>query len=91
VVRAPWWMMALTAGFILLSSAALGVAIHLATREDGADTGGGDVGGGPGLGRGSPGGGGGDVEPEWWPEFERQLAGYAAEQESARTRQPVEC
>jgi hypothetical protein len=91
VVRAPWWMNALTATAILLGSVALGVAIHLATREEQGEAGGGDVGGGPGLCPEDPAGGGGDAEPEWWPEFERQLAGYAAQQESAGSPQPVEC
>jgi hypothetical protein len=92
VVRAPWWMMAVTVGFSLLGSTGLGVAIHLATREEGGEAGGGDTGGGPELNPESPGGGGGDAQPEWWPDFERQLAAYAAQQERVqRSRQPVEC
>jgi hypothetical protein len=36
----------------------------------------------------SPVDGGGPVEPAWWPEFERELARYTAQQERAK-REPV--
>jgi hypothetical protein len=86
-VHGPMWMMALTGLVFALSSVAMGVAIHLATseEEDRHDEG---EGGTPSLSPETPGGGGHD-EPLWWPEFERQLAAYAARRE--RERQPVDC
>jgi hypothetical protein len=86
VVHGPVWMMALTVSVFALSSVAMGVAIHLATyeEEDRHDGGGG---GAPSLSPEAP-GGGGDDEPLWWPEFERQLAAYAAQRD--RERQPVD-
>jgi hypothetical protein len=87
VVHGPAWMMALTLSVFGLSSAALGIAIHLATYEE-EDRRDGGAGGAPGLGPEAPDGGGGD-EPLWWPEFERQLAAYAARPD--RERLPVDC
>jgi hypothetical protein len=85
VVHGPVSMMALTVSVFALSSVAMGVAIHLATyeEEDGHD---GGAGGAPGLGPEAP-DGGGDDEPLWWPEFERQVAAYAARRD--REHQPV--
>lgn len=87
VVNAPVWMIVFTASVFALSSVTLAVAIHLATyeEEDGHD---GGEGGAPSLGPEAPDGGGND-EPPWWPEFERQVAAYAARRD--RQRQPVDC
>jgi hypothetical protein len=87
VVHGPVWMMALTAAVFALSSVAMGVAIHLATYEE-EDRHDGGAGGPPSLSPDAP-NGGGDDEPAWWPEFERQVAAYAARRD--RERQPVEC
>jgi hypothetical protein len=84
VLHAPLWMMALTGSVFGLSSVAMGVAIHLATSEEENRHDGG-AGGAPSLGPEAPSGGG--DEPVWWPEFERQVATYAAQ--SDRERQPV--
>jgi hypothetical protein len=91
LVRGPSWMVALTSLCIALGSAAMALAIHFVTREEEDGGGGGDVGGGPGPEPAAPRDGGGDLEPPWWPEFERQLASYAADQERERPAQPVEC
>lgn len=87
VVHGPVWMTALTVSVFALSSVAMGVAIHLATyeEEDGHD---GGAGGAPGQSADTPDGGGDDT-PLWWPEFERQVAAYAARRD--RERQPVDC
>jgi hypothetical protein len=79
-------MMALTASVFALSSLAMGVAIHLATyeEEDRHDGGAGEA---PSLSPEAPNGGG--DEPLWWPEFERQVAAYAARRD--RERQPANC
>ncbi len=87
VDRGPVWMMALTGSVFALSSVAMGVAIHLATREEEEDCDDGGAGGAPSLSPEAP-RGGGDDEPPWWPEFERQVAAYAARR--ARARQPVD-
>jgi len=87
VVHGPAWMMAFTVSVFALSSLAMGVAIHLATYEE-EDRHDGGAGGAPRLGPEAPDGGGKD-EPVWWPEFERQVADYAARRD--RERQPVEC
>ncbi len=87
VVHGPAWMMGVTGSVFAVSAVAMGIAIHLATSvEEDADDGGG--GGAPYLQPEAP-GGGGDDEPLWWPEFERQVAAYAARQK--RERQPVDC
>jgi hypothetical protein len=85
VVHGPLWMLALTGAVFAVSAVAMGIAIHLATceQEDRHDEGGG---GAPSLNPETPGGGGGD-EPVWWPEFEREVAAYAAQLD--RERQPV--
>jgi hypothetical protein len=87
VVHGSVSMMALTTSVLAVSSVAMGVAIHLATyeEEDRPDDGGG---GAPIHGPEAPNGGGGD-EPPWWPEFERQVAAYAARGD--RERHPVGC
>jgi hypothetical protein len=86
VVHGPLWMMALTGSVFALSSVAMGVAIHLATYEE-EDHHDGGAGGAPNLSPEAPGSGGND-EPLWWPEFERQLAAYAARRD--REPQPVD-
>jgi hypothetical protein len=86
-VHGPVWMTALTGSVFALSSVAMGVAIHLATYEE-EDRQDGGAGGTPGLSPEAP-DGGGDDEPPWWPEFERQVAAYAARRD--RERQPVDC
>jgi hypothetical protein len=86
VVHGPVWMMALTASVFVLSSLAMGVAIHLATCEE-EDRHDGGAGGAPSLIPEAP-DGGGDDEPVWWPEFEAQMAAYAARRD--RERQPVD-
>jgi hypothetical protein len=87
VVHGPVWMMAVTGSVFALSSVAMAVAIHLATCEE-EDRHDGGAGGAPSLSPQAP-DGGGDDEPLWWPEFERQLAAYAARRD--RERQPVDC
>jgi hypothetical protein len=85
VLRGPLWMMALTGSMLALSSVAMGLAIHLAIlEEEGRHDGGAGV--APTVGPEAPGGGGND-EPLWWPEFQRQVAAYAARRD--RERQPV--
>lgn len=87
VVHGPALMVALTISVFALSSVAMGIAIHLATSEEEDDQDGG-AGEAPGLSPRAP-DGGGDDEPPWWPEFERQMAAYAAARR-ARERQPVD-
>ena len=87
VVHGPVGMMAFTGLVFALSSVAMGVAIHLATCEE-EDRHDGGAGGAPSVSPEAP-DGGGDVEPLWWPEFERQVAAYAARRD--RVRQPVDC
>lgn len=95
VLRAPVEMTAFTAVVFAISSVAMGIAIHRATvEEEGRQDGG--QGGAPPVVPETPGGGGND-EPVWWPEFQRQLAAYAARPDRAyrartdRERQPVDC
>jgi hypothetical protein len=87
VVHWPVWIMGLTSSVFALSSIAMGVAIHLATREE-EDRDDGGAGGAPMLNPQAPDDDGGD-EPPWWPEFEREVAAYAARRR--RQRQPVDC
>lgn len=93
VLRAPLWMTAFTAVVFAISSVAMGIAIHRATVEEEDGQHGGE-GGAATVTPASPGGGGND-EPVWWPEFQRQLAAYAARPDRAyagrpdRERQPV--
>jgi hypothetical protein len=87
LVHGPAWMMVLTFSLFTLSSVAMGVAIHLATYEE-EDLHDGGAGGAPSPSPEAP-GGGGDDEPLWWPEFERQMAAYAARRD--RERQPIDC
>jgi hypothetical protein len=83
VLRGSASMIALTSVVFAVGSVATAIAIHFATcdaeeHEDG------------GAGRAlrpdpeAPRGGGGDDEPLWWPEFERQLTAYSAERERER-------
>jgi hypothetical protein len=87
LVHGPVSMMAFAGLMFALGSVTMGVSIHLATDEaqEPQDPG---AGGAPRLSPEAP-GGGGDDEPVWWPEFERQMAAYAARLE--RDRQPVDC
>jgi hypothetical protein len=85
VLRGPLWMMGVTGSVLALSSAATGFALHLALSDEEEDHDGG-AGVAPTVGPEVP-GGGGDDEPPWWPEFERQVAAYAARRD--RERQPV--
>jgi hypothetical protein len=87
VLHGPMWMMVFTGSVFVLSSVAMGVAIHLATCEE-EDRHDGGAGGAPSLGPEAP-YDGGDNEPLWWPEFEREVAAYAARRD--RERQPVGC
>jgi hypothetical protein len=79
-------MIALTSAVFAVGSVATAIAIHLATcdAEEHRDEG---AGGAPRPGPEAPNGGGGDGEPPWWPEFERQLSAYAVERE--RRRHPI--
>ena len=87
VLRGPLWMMGVTGSVLALSSAATGLALHLAlSEEEEEDNPNGGAGVGQTVGPEVP-GGGGDKEAPWWPEFERQLAAYAARR--PRERQPV--
>ncbi len=86
VTHGPVSMIAVTVSVFALSSVSMGVAIHLATCEE-PDRRDGGGGGAAGLGPEAPNGGGHD-EPPWWPEFERQVAAYAARRD--RERQPVD-
>jgi hypothetical protein len=86
VLRGPASIIALTSAVFAVGSVATAIAIHLATcdTEEHDDEG---TGGAPSIGPEAPIGGGGNDEPPWWPEFERQLTEYAAQRE--RERQPV--
>jgi len=77
VLHEPASMVALAASVFALSSVTMAIAIHLATveEEDRQDGGGGVT---PTVDHDGS-GGGGDEEPPWWPEFQRQLAAYAAQ------------
>lgn len=85
VLHGPASMFALTLSAFAIASVATAISIHLATRDE-EKRDGGDLGGGPDPLPEAP-QGGGNGEPPWWPEFERQVADYAAERE----RQPVNC
>jgi hypothetical protein len=89
-VRAPGWTIFLGAVVILVSIVAIATTLHLWTQEgEGGDGGPGDR-GGPGEGGprrrrpDAPQPGGDDVDPSWWPEFERQLALYLSERQLRR-------
>lgn len=73
-------MFALTLSAFAIASVATAISIHLATREE-EERDGGDLGGGPDLVPEAPHGGGGNGEPLWWPEFEQQVADYAAQRD----------
>ena len=88
VLHGPASMIALTLCAFAIASVATAISIHLATRDE-EKRDGGDMGGGTDSVPQAPQGGGGNTEPPWWPEFERQVADYAAERE--RRRQPVKC
>lgn len=87
VIHGPIWMMAFTGTVFALSSVAMGVAIHLATCEE-EDHDDGGAGRTPSVSPEAP-GGGGDEEPAWWPEFEREIAAYAAARRD-REGEPVD-
>lgn len=82
VLRGPPAMTALTGLVLALSSVAMGMAIHLATiaEEDRQDGGGGEA--ADAIPEGPD--GGGNDEPPWWPEFQRQVAAYAARRDHER-------
>jgi hypothetical protein len=84
-LHAPPWMMALTGSVLAVSSVAMGLAIRLAILEE-EDPHDGGAGGALTVSPQAPDGGGGD-EPLWWPDFQRQMAAYAARRD--RERQPV--
>jgi len=86
VVPGPAWMTAFTVSVFAVSSVAMAVAIYLATYEEDSHEEG--EGGAPSRSPEGP-DGGGDREPPWWPEFERELDAYAAQRD--RERQPVDC
>ena len=90
VAHGPAWMMALTVLVFAVSSVAMAVAIYLATYEEETrpDGGAGGADGAPTVSPEAPDGGGAD-EPLWWPEFERQMAAYAARRD--RERQSADC
>lgn len=94
-LRADRWTVILGGGVIVASVVAALVTVHLWTQAGAGSESDprqrGD-GGGPGPRRGrpeapKPGGDGG--EPGWWPEFERQLASYAAERGRATGERAV--
>jgi hypothetical protein len=81
-MRAPSWTIFLGGAVIVVTIVAMAASLHLWAREtdDGDQQRGEDDGGGPW--RRAPDGPnprGGGSEPEWWPEFERQLAAYVSE------------
>jgi hypothetical protein len=81
VLRGPPSMLGLTGAVLALSSVGMGIAIYLATMEEpkgGEEDGGAPIATAEGP---SPDGSG---EPVWWPEFQSQLADYAARQDRER-------
>lgn len=92
VFRGPPSMWILAGSVFAVSAVALGITIHLATVEEERPNGG--EGGAPTVSPAGP-SGGGDDEPPWWPEFQREVAEYAArrerddDREPERARQPV--
>jgi hypothetical protein len=84
-IRAPGWTVFLGAAVTLLSIGAVTITLHLWTQggdggQSGPGHGGGNGGGGPRRHRpDAPQAGGGDSDPSWWPEFERQLTLYVTE------------
>lgn len=83
-LRAPVWLLLMTGAVIVLNVIALAATVHLATSYRPGDNPGG---GHDGRGRPrpeDPGRDGGGGEPSWWPEFERQFAGYVSEAERPR-------
>ena len=83
VLHGPASMIALTLCTFGLASLATAISIHLATRDE-EEHRGGDDNDGPRSRPQGPVDGGGDGEPPWWPEFERQMAAYAAHRERER-------
>jgi hypothetical protein len=93
VLGAPGWTMLTCGAVIVISIIVIIVTLHLWTQ--GGDGGESDPGRRDDHGRGGPRrprpapqpvGDGGD--PSWWPEFERQLALYAAERDGGTRRSP---
>jgi hypothetical protein len=91
-LRAPGWTIVIGGTLTVLSIVVMTVAVHLWTQggeggERGRGQRGDHGGGGPRRRRpDAPQRGGGGSDPSWWPEFERQLAFYAAERESEKRR-----
>jgi hypothetical protein len=85
-MRAPKWTIVLGGAVIVVSIVTMTACLHLWAREAaGGDSRRDDGGGGPRRGApDAPDRGGGGIEPEWWPEFERQLAAYISEREKTR-------
>ena len=88
-IHAPGWTIFLGGSVIVVSIFLTIATLHVWTQEgDGGETGPGrrgDQGGGGPRPRqpDAPQHGGGGSDPSWWPEFERQLASYAGNHESA--------
>ena len=85
-LRAPGWTMFMGGAVIVVSIVVTTVTVHRWTQGgDGEESGPGQRGdehGGGGPRRRQPDApqdGGGDSDPSWWPEFERELAAYGAE------------
>jgi hypothetical protein len=75
-MRVPGWTVLLSGAVIVVSIGTITATLHAWTQGgDDGDTRPGH--GGDHGGDGSP--------PSWWPDFERQLALYAAERDRART------
>lgn len=92
-LRAPGWTIFMGGTVIVVSIVVITVTVHLwAQGGDGGESSPGQRGdhggGGPRRRPDAPQRGGGDSDPGWWPEFERQLAFYAAEREGILSRSP---
>lgn len=92
-MRAPGWTIFVGEGVIMVSIVVISATVHFWSQAGDGDAGGGQ--------RGPHGGGGPRREPPdapqhpgagstpgWWPDFERQLATYVAEDENEK-RQPA--
>lgn len=88
VLHAPLDMLILTGVVFGISSVVMGIAIHLATVEpDDGQRGGG--GGAPTVSPEGP-SGGEDDDLAWWPEFQRDVAAYVADQDREHEREDRE-
>lgn len=91
--RVPLTLVSFACAWILafLTAVSLALLIASARRSTPGDSGegGSDSDGDGGLGRRPPDrptGGGGPADPSWWPEFERSLARYMAQQERTKAQ-----